>query len=144
MYKREENLAVKQPQIYYLAWAKFNNWLSLYFGVKIILNLVNKIITYRGINKKWILNQFIFNFFRNLPIMDFDLLNWFRSFDFIKYFDVTVHSMEFNNTQWKKDAIMNYLNEGFTTIKCYNWEENSEWVIDSRKLNFYLFRISYF
>ena len=56
----------------------------------------------------------------DLPIMDFDLLNWFKSFDFIKYFDVTVHSMEFNNTQWKKDAIMNYLNEGFTTMKCNN------------------------
>ena len=52
--------------------------------------------------------------------MDFDLLNWFRDFDFVNYFDVTVHSMEFKNAKWKKHAIMKRLNEGFTTIKCNN------------------------
>ena len=50
--------------------------------------------------------------------MDFDLLNWLKSFDFVKYFGVTVHLMEFKNAQWEKDAIMRLLNEGFTTIKC--------------------------
>ena len=50
--------------------------------------------------------------------MDFDLLNWFRSFDFSKYFDLTMHKMELKNTQWKKEAIMKDLSEGFRTIKC--------------------------
>ena len=49
--------------------------------------------------------------------MDSDLLNWFKSFDLIKYFNNIVHSVEFKNTQWKKDAIMKDLNEGFRTIK---------------------------
>ena len=35
---------------------------------------------------------------------------------------------------------MKLLNEGFTTIKCNDWEENSQWVIDSLKLNFFYFR----
>ena len=52
--------------------------------------------------------------------MDLDLFNWFKSFDLVKYFDVTVHSMEFKNTQWKNEAIMEDLNEGFRTIKCNN------------------------
>ena len=52
--------------------------------------------------------------------MDFDLFNWFKSFDFVKYFDVTVHSMEFKNTQWNKDVILKNLNEGLRTIKCDN------------------------
>ena len=54
----------------------------------------------------------------DLPIMDFDSRNWFKSFEFVKYFGVTVHSMQFKNTQWKKDAIMKNLSEGFKTIKC--------------------------
>ena len=62
--------------------------------------------------------------------MDLDLLNWFRSFDFVKYFDVTVHSMEFKNTLWKKDAIIKNLNEGFRTIKCKNCEKDSQWIIE--------------
>ena len=33
---------------------------------------------------------------------------------------------------------MKYLNEGFTTIKCNDWEDNSQWVIDSLKLKILL------
>ena len=74
--------------------------------------------------------------------MDLDLLNWFRSFDFVKYFDETVHSIEFKNTQWEKDVIMKNLNESFRTIKCSICGENSQWIIEFLKLKC-LFKILY-
>ena len=74
--------------------------------------------------------------------MDFDLLNWFRSFNFIKFFNVTVHKMKFRNKQWNKDAITESLNEDFRTIKCCICGENSQWIITFLKLKC-LFKISY-
>ena len=83
----------------------------------------------RDEKQEYLINLYLISL-RNLPIMDFDLLNWFRSFDFVKYFDVTVHSMESKSTQWKKEAVMKDLREGFTTIKCSSCEKNSQWIIE--------------
>ena len=67
--------------------------------------------------------------------MDFDTLNWLKNFDFVDYFGIVKHEVKYDHSIWEKEEILDNLREGFTTIKCNNWEENSAWIMSNYKLN---------
>ena len=51
------------------------------------------------------------------------------------YFEVAKHTVKYDHSIWELDVILANLYEGFTVIKCNNWEENSTWIMSNYKLN---------
>ena len=63
--------------------------------------------------------------------MDFETLSWLKNFNFVEYFGIVKHTVQYDHSIWEKEEILANLIEGMTTIKCHNCKENSTWIINN-------------
>ena len=57
--------------------------------------------------------------------MEFGRFKYLKDFDFAKYFGITAHSLQLDNSQWKITKIIKDIKKGFNSIKCSVCGKNS-------------------
>ena len=61
--------------------------------------------------------------------MDFGQFEYLENFNFIEYFEITAHSLQLDNNQWKITEILDNIEKGFSKIKCSVCEVDAFWII---------------
>ena len=60
--------------------------------------------------------------------MDFDSLIWLKDFNFVKYFDITTHTIILDDSKWKTDELLTDINFGFRKIKWTTCENDAIYI----------------
>ena len=66
--------------------------------------------------------------------MDIRILKELENFDFKEYFGVTMHTVTFDNTNWKTDDIIADFERGIRALKWCAWNKNADLIIVKFKL----------